>query len=181
MCAGSGRDAPTVSVAGATAVALVSAQLALTLVAQLFHRRAWISAFDRVAVLPLWRFFANGKGGQDWMLLIRDGNGAGEMGEWTLVEIAPARRWTSAVWNPFKHARGRLDVLLRTLAGRVATDPDATPATSRSFERLEAIVRAQPAATGASVRQFAIDEAYGGQRRRRAFVSPAIPLPDALS
>lgn len=164
------------SLIGSAAVLIVVIDLIATAAAQALPAGPWLRRMDRLGILPLWKFFAGSGIGRDWILLVRDGPGPLADEPWRIVGAAP-RRWPRTFWNPDRHQQDQYAELMEAFARRFDREPDMAVDTSAAYRFLRDITLSLPrTGTAVATRQFAVDEAYGGQVVRRVFVSPPLPL-----
>jgi hypothetical protein len=74
-----------------------------------------IKSKDALALLPLWTFFAPNPGVNDYHLLYREDNEAGERSGWQEVEINENRTLSTCVWNPSKRGKKVLSDVIQTI------------------------------------------------------------------
>lgn len=157
---------------GAVALALTGFGLVLTAWVQIRPLQRYRMLADTLSILPEWRFFAQASMdtvdhfARDTYVLMRLRDTAGRIGGWTPVLWPRERRWIGALWN----ARGRVDAQILSLAEdlAIAHRDDPGPDVQQSIPYLVVLrrVMAEPAASPAGDRQFAVAHAIGRGDRR---------------
>lgn len=146
---------------GTLALVLAVVGLALTACVQIRPLKRHRAAFDALALLPEWRFYAQAtlQSGadlaRDTHIVVRDRDSAGRICGWTPVLWPVERRLGHALWNP----RMRVDTVILSIAEDIVTGPHV----QQSIGYLVVLRRAlaPPRGGGAVQRQFAVVHAVG--------------------
>jgi hypothetical protein len=123
--------------------------------------------WDRLYLLPEWRFFAPMPGQGDFHLLYRDWFKGGQTTEWTEVTPMRPRPWWSAIWNPRKRANKALLDIVTELARESRSVEDKRLAMTTSYLSLLNFVSSLERSVSPEFVQFLLMHTHGGPDQRK--------------
>lgn len=161
---------------GTIATAAALAWLAVTLAFQFRPISHHFPVFDRLGLLPRWKFFTQGNGDVDYAIEVRDRHADGTIGAWRPLAVIAPRPRRAFLWFPESHRNAVYCLAIDTLARRTVGGVVA-PEDSHAYTTILAAVRtAAPEASAGTARQFALVFVRAAQERSVNFTSPFHPL-----
>ena len=156
-------------------IVLFAAWFLISLVSLVPSWRNHIRRYDRLTLIPEWKFFAPNPGQWDYYLVYRDQLPDGNVTDWTEVAVDAPRAWWNVIWNPAKRGNKALTDCVVLLAKHLAAQDPAIEA-SVPYLTLLNHISSFPRLGGTEYTQFALIQfhARGSQEEPELLFSSAL-------